>query len=198
MTPPSLPPDLTLFFQAICSLQETEKCVMNLKHFPNSIVRKGQGGPKPLTVRIVQMLSIGAFSHAMMEKFLANEEKIRAGFESKAATSSRPEVGSDEDDEVDMPYGEGKKLLCDQVHGLIGKWCGKDNRIYYTRKEEFYRRFGMSHLTLGMMDHCHRSVDGRAGYHFPGTIASMEQKVLDLHSRVWIVKNEAGGRRQAY
>jgi hypothetical protein len=128
------------FEQSICSLDIIEKCVKNQMTFANGIMGKGKGPLPSLAAHTVQVLTIGSFSYCIMEKFLDWQQDIEQSFEAKASTSPKPTLDKDDDPEIDLPYGPGKKKLCSQIAEIIRSTLGKENLTPAYRKKDFFQK----------------------------------------------------------
>jgi hypothetical protein len=138
------------FVQSICSNKTVEKCVKNKMTFANTILGNGKGPLPTLTAHMVQVLTIGAFTHCcIMEKFVDWREEIEEKFEAKADTSPRPMITSDDDPDVDTEYGPEKQQLCAQITEIIRSSCGEGNITPAFRKKRVLQEV-------------------RNGLHFPG------------------------------
>jgi hypothetical protein len=83
--------------------------VKNRMTFANGIMGKGKGPLPALAARMIQVLTIGSFSYCIMEKFLDWQQDIEQSFETKAYSSPRRKLATDDDAETNLPYVPGKQ-----------------------------------------------------------------------------------------
>jgi uncharacterized protein (UPF0335 family) len=165
------------FEQTVCSLEDVEKCVKNKNAFANAIIGKGKGAIPAKAARMVQVLTIGSFTHCIMEKFVEWQGEIEESFKVKARTCNPPALTSDDNPSTVMAYWAGKKLLCSQIRKIIGSSCGGETITPAIRKKNFFKSFGMDYITRVLLVARSKPILQRKGYEFMERIEQLEERV---------------------